>query len=318
MSRFIAIQMDPLESINPAVDTTVLLGLEAQRRGYRLYIYPPKNLTFRQGKVVAHARIVTLPEDPKEKFTYGNQETIELVQMHAVLMRQNPPFDMTYITATYLLEKVTDQTVVVNDPASVRTLPEKIFPLEFPSFIPPTLITTNLDDLAHFRAQYSHIVLKPLHGFGGHGVFNISPKDGNFHALAEHLLQVEGGMPIIAQQFIAAVTTQEKRVIMIDGESSAAFARIPAEGEIRANMRVGGTPMKTELTNKQKEICATVGPMLRSRGLVFAGLDLIGDYITEINITSPTGLRAANALYGMNLERNVWDAIERRCKAKSR
>mgnify|MGYP002785388358 CR=1 FL=1 len=305
MTRNVALQMDALASINPRSDTTLALGLEAQRRGYALWQYTPDRLSWREGRLFAHASRVTLHDSHEHYFDVVKEEPILLTDMDVVLMRQDPPFDMAYITATYMLESVHPKPFVANHPASVRNLAEKWFPTLFARYMPPTLISADRQAIADFHRAHGQIVVKPLYGFGGHDIVHIKS------AAALDTLRLEGSIPIVAQKFLPEVSTQDKRIVLIDGEVAGLFGRIPAEGEIRANMRVGGTPVKAELTRRQQEICDAVAPVLREKGLLLAGLDVIGDWLTEINITSPTGLRAVNQLYGTRPQAQFWDALER-------
>lgn len=298
----IALQMDPLESITFKSDTTLRLGLEAQARGATLWHYTPDKLSWSEGKVIANARRVTLFDDEKRWFEFGAAERIDVSAMDVVLLRQDPPFNMDYITTTYLLERIHPKTLVVNDPRSVRDLPEKWFPTQFAEFMPPTLISRDVKAIEDFRAAHKDIVVKPFYGFGGHDVYRIAP--------GEKLALPEMNEPIIVQKFLPEVKDGDRRIILIDGKVEAIFGRIPAEGEIRANTRIGGTPVKAEITKRQREICAAVGPVLKKHGLILVGLDVIGDYLTEINITSPTGIVLANTLYGTKLETKFWDAVE--------
>jgi glutathione synthase len=304
MTINVAIQMDPLESINFKGDTTLRLGLEAQARGHTLWHYTPDQLSWREGKVVAKARRVKLFDDAKRWFEFGAEERIDVGQMDVVLLRQDPPFNMAYITTTYLLEQIHPKTLVVNNPSAVRDFPEKWFPTEFAQFMPPTLISRDVKEVEDFRAAYKDIVIKPFYGFGGNGVFRVAPEST--------LSLPETDEPMMAQKFLPEVKDQDRRIILIEGKVEAIFGRIPAQGEIRANMRLGGTPVKAEITPRQREICAVVGPVLKAQGLLLVGLDVIGDWLTEINITSPTGIVAANALYGTKPEAKFWDAIEKK------
>lgn len=300
----IAIQMDALSSINPRTDSTLLLGLEAQRRGHTLYYYTPDMLSLLNGKVIARGHRVKLHADYKHYYDLGKETTLTLSDMNVVLLRQDPPFDMEYITTTYLLERLMPKTLVVNHPAAVRNHPEKLFPALFAKFTPPTLITSDIAAITDFRKAHKDIVIKPLYGFGGHGVSLVKKNASRLPAL------VKRGEVVVVQPFLPEVKTGERRIILINGKIEGVMGRIPAKGEIRANLRVGGTAVKATLTKRQKEVCAAVGPELKKRGLLLVGLDMIGDYLIEINHTSPTGLAAINKLYGTKLERKVWDAIE--------
>lgn len=307
----IAIQMDAIESIRVQTDSTYLLGLEAQKRRYSLFYYQPKDLSFREGTVRARGNFLHLKEDPKDYFGLGDSAHIDLKEMDVVLMRNDPPFDMAYITATHLLEHLAPDTLVVNDPFHVRNAPEKLFMHQFPEFVPPTLISSDREEIMAFRKEHGDIVIKPLYGYAGISVFHLKPEDSNLDALLE-TLRALSKEPVIAQKYIPGVKEMDKRIILIDGEIGGAVGRVPASGEIRANFRVGGTAAKTELTAREREICAALGPELKKRGLVFVGLDVIDGWLTEINVTSPTAIPAINRLNGVKLEAQIWDAIEAR------
>ncbi|MDY0881916.1 glutathione synthase [Dongia soli] len=311
MSLTVAIQMDPIESINIDGDSTFVMGLSAERRGHRLYYYHPRDLSFRDGKVTAYARPVTLRRERGNHYTAGSEEKIDLSQVDVVLMRQDPPFDMSYITATHILEHIHPQTLVVNDPVHVRNAPEKLFVTHFPDLMPPSLITADRREILDFRAEHKDIIVKPLYGNGGAGVFHIKPDDENLTALLELFTQLYRE-PVIVQRYLPEVRQGDKRIILIDGEAVGAINRVPAAGEARSNMHVGGQAMKVELTKRDREICAAIGPALKERGLIFVGIDVIGDYLTEINVTSPTGLQEVNRFDGTILEDKIWDAIEAR------
>jgi glutathione synthase len=304
----IALQIDPPASLDPGSDTSLLLGREAQRRGYTLSFYTPDTVTLHQdGKVSAFTHALTLHES-SPFFSYAEGQTQLLSDFDVILLRQNPPFDMAYITNTHALEMLPPSTKVVNNPAAIRNHPEKLFPLKFPEFLPETLITRHEEDIRSFAKTHREIVLKPLYGFGGQGIFKINAAHENLGAILELLLQstVE---PIVVQRFLPEVLDAEKRIILINGKIEAAFQRQPKAGEIRSNMRVGGTPVETTLTTKEKAIAEQVGAYCASHGLLLAGLDVIGGYLNEINITSPTGLIAAKTLYGSTPEKSFWDAV---------
>jgi len=313
MRRIVAIQMDPPESINPHTDTTLLLGMEATRRGYEVFYYLPRDLTFENGEITARGYPIIFRSDPKNYFTPGTFSTLNLRKASVVLMRQDPPFDMAYITATYLLEMLKPHTLVVNDPAAVRNAPEKLFMFRFPEFVPPTLITRDASEIEAFVREHKEIVLKPLYGYAGQSVVRVKPGDTNLHALLEMFFD-SSKEPIIAQRFLPEIKRMDKRIIVIDGKISAVMGRVPAKGDIRANMRVGGTGVKTKLTARDQLIGETVGKELAKHGILLAGLDVIGNYLTEINVTCPTGLVKSNALYGLKQERIVWDAIEKKLR----
>lgn len=311
MTLRVAIQADHPETWNVPTDTTLLLALEAQARGHMLYFYEPKHLALsEQGDITTLAHPAQFFADAKKCFVLGEPRTLNLREMDVVLLRQDPPFDMAYITTTFILEKLGSHTRVFNNPASVRNLPEKLFPLQFAEFMPPTLITADREAIAAFQAIHEDIVIKPLYGYAGTAVFHLKPGDGNLRALFD-LYFAHSTEPLIAQKFLPEVKTGDRRIILIEGEFAAIMGRIPAEGEHRANFRVGGTAVKAECTPRQKAICDAVGPVLKKEGILIAGLDCIGDYLTEINITSPTAFPGINRLYTMKLEAHVWDTIEK-------
>jgi glutathione synthase len=311
MTWRVALQMDPPERLNPAGDSTILLALEAQRRGHALWWYPAGSLCWREGVLwTQHARRIRFFDDTSRWFEQDAPETLGLNEMDVVLMRQDPPFDMGYLTATYLLERIHPRTWVANDPFHVRNAPEKLLPLLFADAMPPTLISHDAAAIRTFLAEQGDIVVKPLYGYGGHAVFRLNGQSGNVEAILETLLaQPE---PLVAQRFLPEVTEGDRRVVMIDGQVAGLLGRLPAAGEIRANLRVGGTAAQAALTPRQQDICARLGPALQARGILLAGVDFIGDWLTEINITSPTGLRALKQLYGTAPEADFWDAVARR------
>ena len=311
MSLAVAIQMDAIEPIDINADSTFGLAEEAQRRGHRLYHYLVRDLSLKTGRVMAWGRTLEVRREIGNHASMGSLQELDLAQMDVVLMRQDPPFDMAYITATHVLEHIHPKTLVVNDPASVRNAPEKLFVTHFPDLMPPTLITANGDEIKAFREAHGDIIIKPLFGNGGAGVFHIQPGDENLSALIEMFIE-RSREPIIAQGYLPAVRRGDKRIILVDGEAVGAINRVPAEGEARSNMHVGGTPLKSELTERDREICLAIGPILKERGLIFVGIDVIGDYLTEINVTSPTGIQECGRFDGTNLAGPIWDAIERR------
>jgi glutathione synthase len=301
--------MDPIHSIDIDGDSTFALALEAQARGHSLFYYLPKNLSLRDGVVVALGHDLTVQRIYGDHATLGPERQVELASMDVVLLRQDPPFDMGYITSTHLLERVHPDTLVVNDPGHVRNAPEKILVTEFPELMPETLITANKDEIIAFREEYKDIILKPLYGNGGAGVFRLREGDENLNSLFE-MFEEFYREPIIAQRYLPEVRQGDKRVILVDGKPAGVINRVPAEGETRSNMHVGGVAEKSVLNARDQEICDTIGPMLKERGLIFVGIDIIGDYLTEINVTSPTGIQEIDRYDGINLSALVWDAIE--------
>ncbi|CAA9510118.1 MAG: Glutathione synthetase [uncultured Sphingomonas sp.] len=315
MPLTIAVQMDPLEGINIAGDSTFALMLEAQARGHRLFHYRADQLTYEDGRLRALARPVEVRRVEGDHFTAGEPRSLDLADdSDVVLMRQDPPFDIAYITAAHLLERLAGRTLVVNDPRSVRDAPEKLWVLDFARFMPATLITRSFQELTAFHKRHGEIVVKPLHGNAGAAVFRIGADGTNLRALAELFSEV-WREPFIAQAFLPAVSEGDKRIILVDGEPVGAINRIPGEGEIRSNLAAGGTAAKTELTEREREICAALGPELKARGLLFVGIDVIGGRLTEINVTSPTGLVALDRFNGTNTPGIIWDAIQRKLHA---
>ena len=313
MTLAVAIQMDPMDGINIDGDSTFVLALEAQKRRFALFHYLPSRLSFRDGRVMAKANPLDVRREHGNHFSLGETQMIDLSLMDVVLMRQDPPFDMAYITATHVLEHIMDSTLVVNDPVSVRNAPEKLFVTHFEGVMPPTLITSDPDEIKAFRAEHKDIIIKPLYGNGGAGVFHLSPGDENMGSLVEMFTE-NFREPMIVQRYVPEVRIGDKRIILIDGKVAGAVNRVPAEGEARSNMHVGGRPEKSVLTTREQEICEAIGPVLEERGLIFVGIDVIGDYLTEINVTSPTGLQEINRFDGVSLEAQIWDAIENRLK----
>ena len=305
----IAFQMDHPSRLNAKTDTTFFLIEEGIARGHTCYCYPVEMLSWRHGEVGAQLQRITIDQSKSPIWSLGTPEPHSLHALDVVFMRQDPPFDMRYITATHLLEQLQPNTRVFNDPAGVRNAPEKISPLAFRQFMPPTLISLDVAEITAFAREQNTIVAKPLYGYGGRGVFKLASADPNIETLIEHWME-RGHEPLMWQQFRPEVTSADKRILLIDGEVASVFQRKPADHSIRANMRVGGTPEKSTLTAREEEICATVGPWLKKEGLLLTGLDVIGSYLTEINVTSPTGLRAAQTLYGTNLAAAIWDHIE--------
>lgn len=309
MSLDVAIQMDPVDAIDINGDSTFAMALEAQARGHSLCYYEPRHLSMRDGRVYAKTKPITLRREVGNHVDIGEERVIDLGDTDVVLMRQDPPFDMSYITATHLLEKVHGQTLVVNDPAHVRNAPEKIFVTEFDGVMPPTLITSDEAEIKAFRDDYKDIIVKPLYGNGGAGVFRLQPGDQNLNSLLELFTDLYRE-PLIVQQYLPEVRKGDKRIILVDGKPVGALNRVPAEGESRSNMHVGGRPEKSELTKREQEICEQIGPSLKERGLIFVGIDVIGDYLTEINVTSPTGIQEIARFGGADISALIWDAIE--------
>jgi glutathione synthase len=315
MALNVAVQMDPIERINIGGDSTFAILLEAQRRGHALSYYTPDQLVMLDGKVSATVRPLSVRDKAGDHFTLGDAHFLALTSFDVVLLRQDPPFDLAYITSTHILERIQPQTLVVNDPAQVRNAPEKVFVTEFPDLMPPTLVTRDLAAIKKFRAAHGDIVMKPLYGKGGEAVFRLAGEDLNFGSLYD-LFATTFREPWVVQKYLPAVKDGDKRIILIDGEAAGAVLRVPPEGEARANLHVGGQALKTDLTRREREICAALGPVLKDQGLIFVGIDVIGDYLTEINVTPPTGIQAINRLDGKQLEKQVWDAIEARLRAR--
>lgn len=307
----VAFQMDPMETVNIDGDSTFVLMLEAQKRGYEVWHYLAEDLTYRHGTVVAQARPVTVRREKGNHFNFGGEKTIDLSDMDVVWMRQDPPFDMAYITATHLLELIADKTLVMNNPAEVRNAPEKLFVAKFRDLMPTTLITRREDEVRRFRDEHGDIVVKPLYGNGGAGVFRLKSDDSNLGSLMEMFLAASRE-PVMAQVFLPEVVQGDKRIILVEGEVAGAINRVPAEGEIRSNLVAGGTAIQSTLTEREIEICERLKPELKARGLLFVGIDVIGDWLTEINVTSPTGLQSVNKFDGVSLEATIWDAVEAR------
>ena len=305
----VAVQMDPIERINIRGDSTFALLLEAQARAHPLSYYTPDRMALRDGKVSATVRPLVVRDVAGDHFTLGEPRHVDLATFDVVLLRQDPPFDLAYISSTHMLERIHPKTLVVNDPSHVRNAPEKIFVTEFPDLMPPTLVTRDLEAIKAFRAEYGDIVMKPLYGKGGEAVFRLQRDDLNFGSLYE-LFATMFREPWVVQKFLPAVREGDKRIILVDGEFAGAVNRVPAADDLRSNMVRGGVPAATELTAREREICARLGPALRQRGLLFVGIDVIGDFLTEINVTSPTGIRAVKNLGGPDIAAMIWDAIE--------
>ncbi|MBY5806789.1 glutathione synthase [Rhizobium leguminosarum bv. trifolii] len=307
----VAVQMDHVAGINIAGDSTFAMSLEAQARGYRLFHYTPDRLSFRDNRLYASVEPMVLRDVKGDHYALGAPERVDLATMDVVLLRQDPPFDMAYITSTHLLERIHPKTLVVNDPAWVRNSPEKIFVTEFSDLMPKTLITKDAAEIRRFRDEMGDIILKPLYGNGGAGVFHSTRDDRNLSSLLEMFGQLFRE-PFIAQQYLPDVRKGDKRIILVDGEFAGAINRVPAEHDSRSNMHVGGRAEATELTAREQEICARIGPALRERGFLLVGIDVIGDYMTEINVTSPTGIREVKKFGGADIAALLWDAIERK------
>ena len=308
----IAIQMDPLEKLDLSGDSTFAIGLEAQKRKYNLFHFTPDHLFYKNKKVFAKTISLTLGiQNGHEHFKYGKSETHELSKFDIILMRQDPPFDLAYITATHLLEKISKKTLIINNPYEVRNAPEKIFVTQFEQIMPKTMITRDLESIKLFRNKYKDIIIKPLYGNGGEGVFRIKPKDENFNTIIEMFLK-QHKEQFMVQEYLADVRKGDKRIILIDGETIGAVNRVPAVGDSRSNMHAGGTPKKTKLTANDHLICKTISPFLKEKGLFFVGIDIIGKYITEINVTSPTGIREINKFNKINVEQIFWDKLEKK------
>ena len=305
----VAVQMDPIERINIRGDSTFALLLEAQARSHAVSYYTPDRLVLRDGKVSATVRPLSVRDQAGDYFTLGEPRHCALDSFDVVLLRQDPPFDLAYITSTHILERIQPKTLVVNDPAHVRNAPEKVFVTEFPDLMPPTLITRDLDAIKQFRAEQGDIVMKPLYGKGGEAVFRLAREDLNFGSLYD-LFAATFREPWVVQKFLPAIKDGDKRIILVDGDFAGAVNRVPAPDDLRSNMARGGVPKATDLTNREREICARLGPALRERGLLFVGIDVIDGFLTEINVTSPTGIRAVKNLGGPDAAALIWDKIE--------
>ncbi|MDR9427579.1 MAG: glutathione synthase [Salibaculum sp.] len=309
MPLSVALQMDPIGAIDIKADSTFRIGLEARARGHSLFFYTPDRLSYQEGRIMARGWDLELRALEGNHFSLGPEREVDLSEMDVVWLRQDPPFDMSYITNTHLLERIHPETLVVNDPFWVRNYPEKLLVLDFPDLTPPTAIARDLETLKAFRARHCDIILKPLYGNGGAGVFRLPEGDRNLVSLHE-LFSGINREPLIVQKFLPAVAKGDKRVILVDGEPVGAINRVPAAGETRSNMHVGGRPEKVAMTERDHEICARIGPLLRERGQIFVGIDVIGDWLTEINVTSPTGIQELERFDGTNVAGLIWDAIE--------
>jgi len=308
----IAFQMDPIGPIDINADSTFRIAEEAQARGHDLFYYTPDRLSYIEGRVMARGWPLRVQRVEGDHFELGDEETVDLSEFDVVWLRQDPPFDMFYITTTHLLQRLTPETLVVNDPFWVRNFPEKLLILDFPDLMPPTAIARDLDTIRAFKDEHGDVILKPLYGNGGAGVFHLPEADRNLSALHE-LFTGFSREPLIVQKFLPDIKHGDKRVILVDGEPVGAINRIPGKGETRSNMHVGGRPEKVALTDRDREICERIGPLLREKGQIFVGIDVIGDYLTEINVTSPTGIQELERFDGVNVTAKIWDAIEGRC-----
>jgi len=311
MSLKIAFQMDPIGPVDIDADSTFRIAEEAQARGHELFYYTPDKLAYDQGRVTAKGWPLTVQRVKGNHFHLGDEQVVNLADFDVVWLRQDPPFDMGYITTTHILDMVHPDTMVVNDPFWVRNYPEKLLVLNFPDLTPPTMIARDLETLKTFRATHGDVILKPLYGNGGAGVFKLKAGDSNLASLHE-LFSGINREPLIMQQFLPDVVKGDKRVILVDGEPVGAINRVPAAGETRSNMHVGGRPEKVALTDRDREICARIGPLLREKGQIFVGIDVIGDWLTEINVTSPTGIQELERFDGVNIAEKIWQAIEGR------
>ena len=311
MKLNVAVQMDPIARININGDSTFALLLEAQKRGHGLSYYTPDKLSLRGEELVAPVQLLNVRDEPGNHFTLGEPRREPLAAFDVILLRQDPPFDLAYITSTHFLERLQPKTLVVNDPVGVRNAPEKLFVMDFPHLMPPTLISRDLDEINAFRDAHGAVVMKPLHGYGGAAVFRIMPQDMNFGSLFD-MFSVTFKEPWVIQRFLPEVKHGDKRILLVDGEFAGAVNRVPAADDLRSNMVRGGAAKATDLTAREREICAALGPELKRRGLLFAGIDVIDGNLTEINVTSPTGIRAVARLGGPDVAAKIWDAIEKK------
>ena len=309
MALSVAVQMDPIERINIRGDSTFAMLLEAQKRGHRINYYTPDRLAMTQGRVFAGVQPLQVRDEAGSHFTLGEAKRTDLSSLDVILMRQDPPFDLSYVTATHLLEQIHPKTLVVNNPREVRNAPEKMFVMQFAALMPPTLITRDLSEIKAFRAEHSDIVMKPLYGHGGGAVFRLTKDDLNFGSLYD-MFAATFREPWVVQKFLPAVAKGDKRIMLVDGVFAGAVNRVPAADDLRSNMVRGGSPKDTELTPREREICTTIGPALKERGLILVGIDVIDGMLTEINVTSPTGIRAIKNLGGPDVAAMTWDAIE--------
>jgi glutathione synthase len=315
MSLYVALQMDPIENVAIDADSTFRIGLEAEARGHRLFQYTVDRLRYDEGKIIARGRPVTLRRRHGDHVTFGEWTDVDMSEFDVVWLRQDPPFDMGYVTSTHLLERIHPQTLVVNDPFWVRNCPEKLMVLDCPDLTPPTMIGRDPAAFRAFRERHGEIIVKPLYGNGGAGVFHLRPEDPNLSSLLEVFAAINRE-PMIAQKYLPAVVKGDKRIILVDGEPVGAINRVPQQGEARSNMHVGGRAEQVGLTEREHEICATIGPVLREKGLLFTGIDVIDGWLTEINVTSPTGIQELERFDGINAAEAIWNAIERRLAAR--
>ena len=309
----IAFQMDPIEYVDINADSTFRLAEEAQNRGHDLYVYTPNDLTFNRGKVAAKVRSISLKRKIGDHVSFGAVELLDLSEFGVIWLRQDPPFDMGYITNTHLLDLVAKETLIVNNPFWVRNLPEKLLVLEFPDLIPDTVISRDLDEIKEFKREFKDIIVKPLYGNGGAGIFRLKEDDKNLTSLHE-LFSNMSSEPLIAQAFLPDVRNGDKRIILVDGSPVGAINRVPKAGEIRSNMHVGGKAEPAKLSQRDREICRAIGPTLKNKGQVFVGIDVIGDYLTEINVTSPTGIQELERFDKVNIAEMIWHAVEEKLK----
>ena len=309
----IAFQMDPIEYVDINADSTFRLAEEAQNRGHDLYVYTPNDLTFNRGKVAAKVRSISLKRKIGDHVSFGAVELLDLSEFGVIWLRQDPPFDMGYITNTHLLDLVDKETLIVNNPFWVRNLPEKLLVLEFPDLIPDTVISRDLDEIKEFKREFKDIIVKPLYGNGGAGIFRLKEDDKNLTSLHE-LFSNMSSEPLIAQAFLPDVRNGDKRIILVDGSPVGAINRVPKAGEIRSNMHVGGKAEPAKLSQRDREICSAIGPTLKSKGQVFVGIDVIGEYLTEINVTSPTGIQELERFDNVNIAEMIWHAVEEKLK----
>lgn len=314
MGLKVALQMDPIEHVSIDADSTFRIGLEAEARGHSLFQYTPDQLILDEGRLLARGRDVTLRREKGDHVRFGEWRLADLSGFDVVWLRQDPPFDMAYVTSTHLLDRIHPRTLVVNDPFWVRNSPEKLMVLDFPDLTPPTMIARDIRAIRDFRARHGEIILKPLYGNGGAGVFHLPQADANLSSLLELFAGINRE-PVIVQKYLPEVVKGDKRVILVDGQPVGAINRVPAQGEARSNMHVGGRPEPVGLTDREREICATIGPVLREKGQIFVGIDVIDGWLTEINVTSPTGIQELERFDGINAAALIWEAIERRREA---